>query len=91
MLADEDQALANPAFVVHVGFAQLRGLSLGDDITMTLRDLPETNLDYVISDFQDSWDTYATQSVILQIEGIYGTLLPNPMQPMWSTPWPTAC
>lgn len=76
----EDQALANPVCVVHVGFAQLRGLSLGDEITLTLRDLPETYLGYVISDFQDSWDTYATQSVTLQIVGIYGTLSPNPVQ-----------
>lgn len=76
----EDQALANPVCVVHVGFAQLRGLSLGDEITLTLRDLPEAYFGYIISDFQDSWDTYATQSVTLQIVGIYGTLSPNPVQ-----------
>ena len=62
------------------GFAQLRGLSLGDEITLTLRDLPEAYFGYIISDFQDSWDTYATQSVTLQIVGIYGTLSPNPVQ-----------
>lgn len=81
----EDQALANPVCVVHVGFAQLRGLSLGDEITLTLRDLPEAYFGYIISDFQDSWDTYATQSVTLQIVGIYGTLSPNPVQDSYTS------
>lgn len=79
-LDDEDQAAANPVCVVHVGFAQTRGLSLGDEITLTLRDIPETHVGYITSDFKDSYDTYPTKTLTLSIVGIYGTLSPNPVQ-----------
>ena len=79
-LDDEDQAAANPVCVVHVGFAQTRGLSLGDEITLTLRDIPETHVGYITSDFKDSYDTYPTKTLTLSIVGIYGTLSANPVQ-----------
>lgn len=79
-LDDEDQAAANPVCVVHVGFAQMRRLSLGDEITLTLRDIPETHVGYITSDFKDSYDTYPTKTLTLSIVGIYGTLSANPVQ-----------
>ena len=65
---------------MHVGFAQTRGLSLGDEITLTLRDIPETHVGYITSGFKDSYDTYPTKTLTLSIVGIYGTLSPNPVQ-----------
>ena len=76
----EDQASAAPVCVVHAGFAQMRRLSLGDEITLTLRDIPETYVGYITSDFKDSYDTYPTKTLTLSIVGIYGTLSPNPVQ-----------
>ena len=58
----------------------MRRLSLGDEITLTLRDIPETYVGYITSDFKDSYDTYPTKTLTLSIVGIYGTLSPNPVQ-----------
>lgn len=38
LIAEGKALLANPDCVAHVGFTQPRGLSLGDEITLTLRD-----------------------------------------------------
>ena len=53
---------------------------MGDEITLTLRDIPETYVGYITSDFKDSYDTYPTKTLTLSIVGIYGTLSANPVQ-----------
>ena len=53
---------------------------MGDEITLTLRDIPETHVGYITSGFKDSYDTYPTKTLTLSIVGIYGTLSPNPVQ-----------
>ena len=64
----------NPVCVVHDGFARLRGLKVGDSLTLKLRDVP-SYFGYCLEEDTDKilslWREAPSETVTLQIVGAY--------------------
>lgn len=73
----EDNTNANPVCAVHSDFASLRGIEVGDTLTLTLRDLPDSYVGYITEEYKDSYGDYATETLTLTVVGIFGELSPN--------------
>jgi hypothetical protein len=73
----EDDLKANRVCVVSSSFAKLRGLSVGDSITLKLRNLRESFYEYIITLLgidENLWRNAKTQTEIFKIVGFYGFL-----------------
>ena len=72
----QDYINGNRVCVVHQSFAEIRGLSVGDAISLTLRDLQSPHFGYIVlGEDWDSWQEYETYTVEFEIVGLYGQLL----------------
>lgn len=69
----EDELTGNSVCVVHKDFAEIRDLSLGDEITLTLRPfkLPYSGYMTVEEDWQN-WQDYPTHELTCEIVGLFG-------------------
>ena len=68
-----DDLQANRVCVVHRDFAELRGLAVGDSITLKLRDLKAPYYCYIVpGEDWDSWQDYETHTEEFEIVGLYG-------------------
>lgn len=75
----EDYQEERKVCVVHSQFAQMRGLSVGDSITVTLRDMAEA-LSVIGEDLKESWRELPVKEETFEIVGIYDRLLSIPGQ-----------
>ncbi len=77
-----DDAAQNPVCVVHKEFAALRGLSVGDTLSLTVHDEPASFYGYLPdgSDYT-AFKTRPTTPLTLTIVGTYGMLLSERYQP----------
>lgn len=73
-LTREDQEEGRRVCMVMKEFADLRGLSIGDMLKMTLQDQEPEFLGYTLSCETDTWDTCDKTEITLEIVGIYGRL-----------------
>ena len=75
----EDDLKANQVCVVNSNFAKLRGLSVGDLVTLKLRNLSENFYGYITSLGKDGklWRNERTQTETFKIVGLYGFLSPS--------------
>ena len=64
----EDYLNANPVIVLHSRILRLRGLEIGDSITVTLREYAFGVLPYAY----DDWRNYRTHTLDLEIIGTFG-------------------
>ena len=72
----KDDLKASRVCVVSSSFAKLRGLSVGDSITLKLRNLSENFYGYITSLGKDGklWQNERTQTETFKIVGFYGSL-----------------
>ena len=79
-LNHEDEVAGNSVCVVHQDFAEMRDLSLGDEITVTLRPI-KLYFDGYITGEEDweNWQSYPTHELTCQIVGLYGLTLDGSM------------
>ncbi|WP_066718717.1 FtsX-like permease family protein [Clostridium sp. Marseille-P299] len=71
----EDNNNANRVCMVRQEFAQLRGLSVGDRITLTMRELKTLYYGYIIfGEDWDHWENYDTYTETFEIAGIYNIM-----------------
>lgn len=69
----DDNENSRKVCVVHSEFADLRGLSLGDTITLILRDIEIRNLGYILGeDNIKNWQSALTHTETFEIVGLYG-------------------
>lgn len=78
----EDDTGSRRVCVVHQDFAELRGLSVGDKITISLRELKAPYYGSYIVPGEDwgVWGNYDTDVQEFEIVGLYGILSENPVQ-----------
>lgn len=90
----EDDQNSRRVCVIHNEFAELRGLSVGDTITLKLRDLkhyyswgyitnPDSEMQKEIPDYESVWDTWRsldTSTESFEIVGLYGIIPLNPVE-----------
>ena len=69
----QDQEEGRKVCVVMKRFAEIRGLGVGDTLTMTLQDKKPSFAAYPSAD-DDTWETDDKTEVTLEIVGIYGNL-----------------
>lgn len=86
-LDSEDNLEGRRVCVVHNDFAVRRGLSVGDTITLKLRDLKNLSSGgYIVPGKDwDAWQGYATHTEEFEIVGLYGRLSPYPQATVVST------
>lgn len=78
-LNQDDDRNARRVCVVHQEFANYRGLSVGDTITLTLRDFDLTYLGYILDGEEwENWREFPTQTETFEIVGLYGVALDSP-------------
>jgi len=81
-LNHQDDLEARRAIVITAGLADIRGLKLGDTITIKLRGLKlpeaEVNFEYILSDKdRESWRSYPTHEETFEIVGIFDYVNPR--------------
>lgn len=76
----DDDRSARKVCVVHSEFADLRGLSVGDTITLTLRNFSLTYGGYLL-DGMENWRSFPTQTETFEIVGLYGIISRNSTGP----------
>ncbi len=83
----QDDISGNRVCVVHRDFAEIRGLAVGDTITLKLRDLKAPHLCYVVpGEDWGTWQNYETYTEEFEIVGLYGVLTDIPgMSILYST------
>ncbi len=72
-LTHEDDVAQNKVCVIHENLAEMRGLSIGDTIDITLRDVKLEDISYGYLLYPHS-QAYETATQTYQIVGTYGTL-----------------
>lgn len=78
-LNQDDDRNARRVCVVHQEFANYRGLSVGDTITLTLRDFDLTYLGYILDGGEwENWREFPTQTETFEIVGLYGVVFDSP-------------
>ena len=78
----EDDLNSNRVCVVHRDFAQMRDLSIGDTLTVKLRELKTPLLGYIVpGEDWDAWQDYEAHTETFEIVGLYGTLSKSSQQP----------
>lgn len=65
-----DELKGNQVVVVSLNFARERGLSVGDTLSLTLRDLPEFDEMGILRSMV-TWETYPTYQLELEIVGLF--------------------
>ncbi|MDF2571865.1 MAG: FtsX-like permease family protein [Sporomusa sp.] len=71
----EDNIKANRVCMVRQEFAELRGLSVGDRITLTMRELKTLYYGYItFGEDWDNWENYDTYTETFEIAGIYNIM-----------------
>ncbi|MBE3119971.1 MAG: ABC transporter permease, partial [Candidatus Atribacteria bacterium] len=74
-LNHQDDLDGRRVIVIQREFANVRGLKLGDTISMTLRGLRNPFWGYITGDDRENWRTYPTQQETFEIVGIYDDLV----------------
>jgi len=85
----DDDLQARSVCAIHSEFAERRGLSLGDTLTMTVRDFGERDVYYgyipgkemwgsqYVPDNWENWRDFPTEDISFEIVGIYGEVEPD--------------
>ncbi len=79
----QDQEEGRRVCVVEKEFARIRGLHVGDTLTLTLRDAELFRWGYVTSPEEETWETREKVTEDFEIVGTYGRLYGEPARSYW--------